>query len=141
MKTFKSKKEVFKYIRNKYANAETILIKGSTAKGRIKQFSDVDVEFYQYRPAKPEYEIISMNHKLILITAYPFKSGKTINKIPNDVLVLKGNYCGQIKNQEGYNKEEKNIRNNQLFLDFLFKYLRTKDKKYLENLDKYSRLK
>jgi len=140
MKSFKSKKEVFEYIKNKYAKAETILIKGSTTKRKLKEFSDIDVEFYQDNPAKPEYEIILVDKKLVLITAYPYKSGKKINKIPENVLVLKGNYCEQIENQEDYNKEERDIRNNQLFLDFLFKYLRTKDKKYLENVKKYLRL-
>jgi len=140
MKFFKSKKEVFEYIKEKYSTAETILIKGSSVNKNLKDFSDIDVEFYQDKPAKPEYEIILVKDKTVLITAYPYKSGKPINKIPDNVLVLKGNYCEQVENQKGYSKEERKVRNNQLFLDFLFKYLRTKDKKYLEIVEKYARL-
>ena len=141
MRSFKSKKEVFEYIKKKYSTAETILIKGSAVNKNLKEFSDIDVEFYQDKTAKPEYEVVLVNGKIVLITAYPYKSGKQINKIPDNVLVLKGTYCNQIENQEKYSEKEKEVRNNQLFLDFLFKYIRTKDKKYLETIDKYSRLK
>jgi len=140
MRSFKSKKEVFEYIKNKYSEAETILIKGSTAKGKLKEFSDIDIEFYQDKPTKPEYEIVLVDKKLALITAYPYKAGKKINKIPENVLVLKGEYCEQIENQKEYTEKERAIRDNQMFLDFLFKYLRTKDKKYLETVDKYARV-
>lgn len=135
MKSFKNKKEVFEYIKEKYLEAETILIRGSSVNGEIKEFSDIDVEFYQDNPAKPEYELILVNNKLILITVYPYKAGKKIKNIPNNVLVLKGDYCEQIDNQKYYTKEERRIRDNQLFLDFLFKYIRTKDKKYLESVE------
>lgn len=141
MKTFKSKKEVFKYIKKKYSKAENILIKGSTAKEKLKEFSDIDVEFHQDKPAKPEYEIVLVGKKLVLITAYPYKTGKKINKIPKNILVLKGNYCEQIENQEEYSEKEKEIRNNQLSLDFLFKYLRTKNRKHLKIVERYLRLK
>ncbi|MBI2630196.1 hypothetical protein HYW76_03765, partial [Candidatus Pacearchaeota archaeon] len=47
MKTFKSKQEVFEYVKSRYFEAETILIKGSTIKEKIKNFSDIDVKFYQ----------------------------------------------------------------------------------------------
>ena len=140
MKQFKSKREVFEYIKKKYSTAETILIKGSAVNKNLKEFSDIDVEFYQDKSAKPEYEFVLVEDKIVLITAYPYKSGKQINKIPDNILVLKGNYCEQIENQEEYSAKEREIRNNQLFLDFLFKYLRTKDKKYLETIEKYARL-
>ncbi len=140
MRLFKLKKEVFEYINKKYSKAETILIKGSAVNKNLKDFSDIDVEFYQDEPAKPEYEIVLVNDKIVLITAYPYKSGKQISKIPNTVLVLKGDYCEPIENQEEYSAKERDVRNNQLFLDFLFKYLRTKDKRYLEIVEKYTRL-
>lgn len=140
MKSFKSKKEVFEYIKKKYSKSEAVLIKGSTVNKDLKDFSDIDAEFYQNKPAKPEYELVLVEDKIVLITAYPYKSGKPINKIPDNVLVLKGDYCEQLENQKEYSKEEREVRNNQLFLDFLFKYLRTKDKKYLETVEKYSRL-
>lgn len=137
MKLFKTKGEAFEYIKQKYENAETILIKGSTFKGEIKEFSDIDVEFYQDKPAKPEYELILIDSDLVLISAYPYKTGKRLGKIPKNVLILKGNYCEQIDIQEDYSSEEKVIRDNQMFLDFLFKYLRTKNDKLLNKLDKY----
>ena len=99
------------------------------------------VVFYQDKPAKPEYEIVLVSDKIVLITAYPYNPGKPINKIPDNVLVLKGNYCKQIENQERYSENGREVRNNQLFFDFLFKYLRTKDKKYLETVEKYASLK
>lgn len=140
MKSFKSKKEVFEYIKKKYSTAKTILIKGSAVNKSLKDFSDIDVEFYQDKPAKPEYEIALVNDKIVLITAYPYKSGKPINKILGNILVLKGSYCEKIENQAEYLAKERDIRDNQLFLDFLFKYLRTKDKRYLEIVEKYTRL-
>ncbi len=141
IRKFKNKKEAFKYIKKKYSSAEAILIKGSVVRGEIKEFSDIDIEFYQDKPAKPEYELILVDNKLVLITAYPYKAGKKINNVPENVLVLKGNYCKQIENQKPYSKQERTIRDNQMFLDFLFKYLRTKDSKYLKTIEKYSRLK
>lgn len=141
MKIFKTKKEVFEYIKENYKDAETILIKGSTAQGKIKEFSDIDVEFYQDKSAKPEYELVLVEDKIVLISAYPYKMGKGIEKIPDNVLVLKGDYCEQIDIQKKYTEEERAVRDNQMFLDFLFKYLRTRDKKYLEIVKKYLKLK
>ena len=141
MKIFKTKKEVFEYIKENYKDAEAILIKGSTAQGKIKEFSDIDVEFYQDKSAKPEYELVLVEDKLVLISAYPYKMGKGIEKIPDNVLVLKGDYCEQIDIQKKYTEEERAVRDNQMFLDFLFKYLRTRDKKYLEIVKKYLKLK
>ena len=138
--TFKNKYGVFEYIKKKYSKAETILVKGSSVNKPLKEFSDIDIEFYQDKPAKPEYEFILVNNKIIII-AYPYKAGKKIVKIPDNILILKGNYCEKIENQKNYNWKEKIIRDNQLFLDFLFKYLRTKDSKYLKKIEKYSRLK
>ncbi len=140
MKSFSSKQEVFDYLKEKYSNAKAIVIQGSTAKGDIKEFSDIDLIFYQDKPAKPEYELILVNNKLVLISAYPYKAGKRLKEIPENALVLKGEYYEQIDNQTEYDKKERVLRDNQMFLDFLFKYLRTKDIKYLDNLDKYRRI-
>jgi len=137
MKKFENKLEVFEYIKKKYSKSKTVLIRGSTAKGRINDFSDIDIEFYQNKPAKPEYELILVNNRLVLMTAYPYRAGKNITQIPKNVIVLIGKYCEQIENQKGYTKKERLIRDNQMFIDFLFKYLRTKNSKYFKIIEKY----
>ncbi len=86
MKKFKDKQELFEYILEKYSGADTILIRGSTAKGDIKEFSDIDIEFYQDNASKPEYEIILINEKIVLLTAYPYKSGKKLEDVPENAV-------------------------------------------------------
>lgn len=139
MKEFKDKTEVFEYIKRKYSNADSVLVRGSSIDGLV-DFGDIDVEFYQKNPAKPEYELILVESKLVLISAYPYKIGKRVKDIPDNVLVLKGSYYEQIDNQEEYTESEKRIRDNQMAIDFLFKYIRTKDKKHLKTVEKYLRI-
>ncbi|HKL24536.1 MAG TPA: hypothetical protein VJ912_04320 [Candidatus Nanoarchaeia archaeon] len=138
MKKFNSKKEIFDYIKEKYSNADSIIVRGSSPKRKLKEFDDIDVDFLQDKPAKPEYELVSLNGKLILITAYPYKAGKKINNVPKGVKVLKGDYCKTIENQKPYTKKEKYKRDNQMFMDIMFKYLRKRDKSLLDDLDKYT---
>ena len=139
MKEFKDKKEVLDYIKKKYINANSVLIRGSSVKGLI-DFGDIDVEFYQDKPAKPEYELVLAASKLVLISAYPYKAGKQIRDVPENVLLLKGNYHEQIDNQEEYTKDERRVRDSQMLIDMLFKYVRTKDKNYLKSIEKYLKI-
>jgi len=139
MKEFKDKKEVFEYIKKKYSSADSVLIRGSSVKGLI-DFGDIDVEFYQDKPAKPEYELVLAEGKLVLISAYPYKAGKQIKEVPENVLLLKGNYHEQIENQEKYTQSERKLRDNQMLIDMLFKYMRTKDKKYIKSIEKYLKI-
>lgn len=137
MKSFESKKEVFDYIKRRYSKCDSVLIKGSSIKGNLKDFSDIDVEFYQNKPAKPEYELILVKSKIVLITAYPYKAGKKLDKVPKNVLLLKGDFYEAKENHKEYIEKERVIRNNQMFIDSLFKYLRRREKKQLKVIKKY----
>jgi predicted nucleotidyltransferase len=145
MQKFKSKDRALEYIRRKFSKNELILIRGSTANGSIKNFSDIDVEVYG-ELKKPCYELIFTDDKLVLITAYfyEYKEGEKI-KSPKNVRVLKGEYNINIEKsfhspshfaKDTYSSKQKIIRETQLAMDFMFKYLRTKDTKYLESVQK-----
>ena len=142
MQQFKSKKEVFNYIKQKFLaeGVEGIVIQGSTTKGKIKDFSDIDIIVFNNKKLKPYYELCLVNNKMVLITAYFYKPGK-IEKTPKNEVVLYGNSYSQIEHKGNldYTKEERIKRANQMFLDCLFKYLRSRDKSYLKTVDKYSR--
>lgn len=140
-KDFKSKEEIFKYIKNNFSDKnDLILIRGSTAKGGIREFSDFDIEIYSKIKKKPFYEIIFYNNLPVLLTIY-FYEYETGNKIevPKDILVLQGNYNDKIENifqkefgkVDEYSKDELINRKCQLIMDFFFKYMRSGDEKYL----------
>ena len=136
MKTFKNKKDVFNYLKK---FGKIVLVRGSTAKGRLKSFSDIDVEVYD-KKKKCFYELIFVKRKLILISVnyYDFKEGGKI-KLPQNVVVLRGEYNSNLMpdfKQDKYNSKEKTKRECQLLLDFFMKYLRSKDKKYLKSVQK-----
>lgn len=143
MKQFKSKAEVFEYISNKFNSKKVkgIAIVGSTAKKSIKNFSDIDVVVFNEKPLKPFYEICLVKENLVLITVYFYKAGKK-TKLPENGKILKGDYFEQIEHKKSsvYNSKQRAIRDNQMFLDGLFKFLRSKDKKYLNWVEKYSRI-
>ena len=143
MKQFKSKAEVFEYISNKFnsKNVKGIVIVGSTAKGKIKQFSDIDGVVFNKTGRKPIYELCLVNKKVVLITVYYYKAGK-LEKIPSNGKILYGDYFQQIehKGDRKYTSKQRAIRNNQMFLDGFFKFLRSKDKRYLNWIEKYSRI-
>lgn len=146
MKKFKSKKRVFEYITKKFKkDSKLILIRGSTANGSIKQFSDIDAETYG-KLKKPYYEIIFVKNKPVLITVYFYKyqEGKRI-KSPKNVKIVYGKYNNIIEKRfnershfakDTYTAEQKITRECQLAIDFMFKYLRSKDKKALESVQK-----
>ena len=140
MLTFQSKDELFGYLVRKFKSGNNvILIRGSTAHGTLKQFSDVDVEIYE-KSRKPYYDIAFVGSKLILVTIYfyPYKAGKPCF-FEDNVRVLYGEYNDNLKpifKKDTYNSGEKTIRECQLLIDSFFKYLRTKDKKYLEAVKK-----
>ncbi|MDP1729133.1 MAG: hypothetical protein Q8L27_02950 [archaeon] len=140
MKRFKTKEQVFRYIVQKFLkNSKLTLVRGSTARSPIKNYSDLDIEIYGKR-AKPYYEMGFVNKKLVLLSVYfyDFVEGKVI-KAPKNVKVLYGRYNDSIKpdfSGDKYTSKEKIIREAQLAVDFLFKYLRRKDKLYLKFVDK-----
>jgi hypothetical protein len=141
MRTFISKKEVFEYIKTTFSQGNTlILINGSTAKKPAKKFSDFDIEVWGPVLKKPYYELAFINEKPILISIYfyVFKEGKTC-KPPSAVKILFGKYNASIKSDfsdDAYTVQEKERRECQLVTDFLFKYMRSGDKKYLESVQK-----
>ena len=144
MKNFLTKKQVLDYINNTFLKEDVkgIAICGSTAKGKIKEFSDMDVEIFNSEKLKPYYELILVNNKLCLISIYFYKAGKE-TKLPNNASSLYGKYFEKIEHIGNlkYTKKERKIRNNQMLLDMLFKYIRHKDKKLLNSIEKYAMLK
>jgi predicted nucleotidyltransferase len=144
MLKFNNKNELFEYTKNKFKESKLILISGSTAYGKIKNFSDFDVEVYINNTKKPYYEIVFIKEKPILISIYfyKYKLGKDINP-PKGIKVIKGKFNDKIDKKftpiygEGkYTKNEKLKRDCQLITDFCFKYFRSKDKRYLEYIQK-----
>ena len=141
MLNFKNKKEIFDYIKKKFEKeSKLILIRGSASNKNLKKFSDIDVEVYSNKLKKPYYEIIFLKEKPILVSVYfeKYKTGKKIKESYN-VKVLSGKYNNKIKpdfSKENYNNKQKIKRDCQLCVDFLFKYIRSKDKRYLEYLQK-----
>ena len=140
LRTFKSKNEVFRYlVKNFSKNAKLILIRGSTASKPVKQFSDFDVEVYG-KKKKPYYEIAFVKNNPVLITIYFYKynEGKKANA-PKNVKVIYGRYNNKIKpdfSPDNYTAKQKITRECQLNIDFMFKYLRSRNKKYLESVQK-----
>src|SRR3989344_1846648 len=100
MKIIKTKKDLFEYVRKIFAKkAEVVLIRGSTANGSVKAFSDVDVEVYvKSKLDKPYYEIILYNNSPLLISAYfyDYIEGKKA-RCPKNVKVLFGDFNDKIK--------------------------------------------
>ena len=129
---YKNKKDLYEYIEKKLSkNSALILIRGSTAKKKIKRFSDFDIEVYGKKIKKPYYEIALIKGKPILISAYfyRYKRGKKI-KGPSNTKIIYGEYNDKINStfsKDNYNQKEKIKRECQLITDFLFKYLRNKD--------------
>ncbi len=141
MKNFDNKKEVFEYIKKKFnKESRLILVRGSTATKPAKKFDDFDIEIWTNEIKKPYYEIAFVKEKPILISVYFYKynEGKEIQK-PQNVKILHGKYNNKIKpniNKDTYTNKERIKRECQLIVDFFFKYLRTKDKKYLKPIQK-----
>ena len=139
MFNFINEKDVFEYIKKKFSKeSKLILVRGSTATKPAKKFGDFDIEIWTNKLKKPYYEIAFIKEKPILISAYFYKyqEGKDIQK-PSNVKILYGKYNDKIKpdlSKDTYNNKEKIKRECQLLVDFFFKYLRTKDKKYLQSV-------
>jgi hypothetical protein len=117
MKKFKDKKEVFQYIKRIFKKYE-VCVEGSSNKKSLKNFSDIDVDVFG-KNARPYYEIVLVGNKLVLISAYFYKNKKNKSSI-----------------KDKYNNKQKIRRECQLTIDFMFKYLRTKNEKYLESVQK-----
>jgi hypothetical protein len=142
VRRFKNKNLLFEEIKKDFTDSKIILIRGSTAFGKVKRFSDFDVEVYQNRKRKPHYEVIFVENKLTLLTIYFYKYNKGKEKRPpKEIKIIKGdNFFNNniIPNfeKDKYTNNEKVIRESQLLLDFLFKYLRSNDEKYLTSVQK-----
>ena len=142
---FKNKKEIFNYIKKKFIKDKLILIRGSAVNRKLKAFYDIDVEVYTHYIRKPYYEIIFLKRNPILISAYfyKYKKGKYTKETKN-VKVILGNYNKNIKpnfKKDIYNNKQRIIRECQLVVDFMFKYLRKKDKKYINDIQKRIKIK
>ena len=138
---FHDKQEVFDYVIKKFSKKnKLILIRGSTAKKPVKNFSDFDIEIWTNKLEKPYYEIAFVSGKIVLISIYfyKYKLGKKVD-VPSNVKILFGEYNDQIIpdfSNDKYTNKEKIKRECQLLVDFFFKYLRRKDKKYLSSVQK-----
>lgn len=143
MNEFSTKESVFNYLKKRFVskNVLGIAVVGSTAKGKIKNYSDIDMVVFNNQKLKPYYELCLIADKLVLITVYFYKAGK-LAKIPKNGKIIYGNYYSQIEYRGNlkYNRNERMRRDNQMFIDGLFKFLRSKDKKYLSWIEKYARL-
>ncbi|MCX6742026.1 MAG: hypothetical protein NTX24_02520 [Candidatus Pacearchaeota archaeon] len=141
---FNKKSDFFDYIKNKFDKEDLILVHGSTAHGRIKNYSDFDMEIHGKKVKKPYYELIFIKEKPVLVSIYFKMYNKgTKTKPPNGIGIIKGIYTDKIDTQlirmyqEGrYNQKEKLKRECQLIADFCFKYFRSKDRKYLQYIQK-----
>ncbi len=145
MKTFKNKQQIFNYIK-KISKGKLILIRGSTATKPLKNFSDVDIEIYSDKLKKADYEIVLVNKKIVLVTIYYYKyeKGREI-KAPKNVKIISGGYNEGIEKsfnspehfaKDTYTQKEKIKRECQMVIDFMFKFLRTKNKEYLKSVQK-----
>lgn len=146
MKAFQDKQQIFDYVGKKFKDSELILVRGSTATKPIKDFSDIDLEIWGAKLKKPYYEIIFLKKSPVLITAYfyKYKKGKEITS-PTNVKIISGKYNKSLEKsftskehfvKDKYTPKQKIKREIQLATDFFFKYLRTKDKKYLNSVQK-----
>ena len=140
---FKSKKQIHNYILNKFSkNSGLLLIHGSASnsKNKLKAFSDIDLESYNSNPKKPHYEIVLLKTKPILISVYyyKYKKGKKISP-RKDMKILYGTLTSNIMPEYKKGKftgKDKVRRECQLVADFIFKYIRSKEIKYLEYVQK-----
>jgi len=141
MHNFSNEEGVFEYIKKNYGKeGKLILVRGSTSTRPAKKFDDFDIEIWTNKVREPYYEIVLIKEEPILISVYfyKYKEGGDIQK-PSNVKVLQGKYNCRIKpvfTKYTYTNKEKIKRECQLLTDFFFKYLRTKDKKYLRSVQK-----
>jgi hypothetical protein len=137
MRIFKNKTQVFKYIIKEHCSKDDLLlIRGSTAKKPVKQFSDIDAEVRGKNKKRPYYEIVFIQKKIILVTIYfyKYKKGKEV-KPPKNIKVIVGKYNNNLK--PDFTIKKRYIKREcQIAIDFIFKYLRTKNKKFLKNVQK-----
>ncbi|MFH1376796.1 MAG: hypothetical protein ABIH25_04120 [Candidatus Woesearchaeota archaeon] len=141
---FEDKKKLYSYIINKFRNSMVILVHGSTANKKIRNYSDFDVEIYGKNIKKPYYEILFIKEAPVLLSVYfyKYKSGKkTIPK--KGIKVIKGDFSNNldggitpIYGEGKYTSKERLKRDCQLVTDFMFKYFRSKDKTYLKYVQK-----
>ena len=141
IKKFKNKIEVFNYLKKLFSKeSDVILIRGSTAYGPVKKFSDFDVEVYSNKLKKPYYEIVFVksNPTLISVYFYKYKKGKK-TKGDKNVRVIYGEHndtIGPDFSKDTYTHKQKIKRECQYITDFMFTYLRHGNKKELMNIHK-----
>ena len=141
MRAFANKTAVFEHLKKKFAKgSKLIIVKGSTVTKPVRRFSDFDVEVWCKKPRKPYYEIAFVRAKAILISAYfyRYKEGKQAQTPPN-TKILHGKYNSKIRtyfSKESYTPRQITTRECHLVADFMFKYMRSKDKEYLNAVQK-----
>ncbi len=141
IKTFKNKKEVFTYVVDKFANKKgTVILRGSLVSKPVKMYSDFDLEIYIKKPRKPYYEIVKVKDNLCLISIWfgKYKKGGKISS-SKKILVLNGDYMDYMKyipDKGFYFGKSKVKRECQGLIDWMFKYLRTKNNSTLEHIHK-----
>jgi hypothetical protein len=142
IKNFKNKQELFNYLLEPFSKkSKVILIRGSTAKNPVTQFSDFDIEVYSKKLRKPYYEIVFLGNKLVLLSVYFYKfiDGDKI-KTPEKIKVIHGQYNNSIRPDfsiDSYTNKQKIKRECQLVIDHFFSYLRHKNRlDKLESINK-----
>ena len=101
---------------NKLFEKYQVEVKGSNDK-TLENYSDIDIDIYGIKKL-PYYELFFIGNKLILVNIYFYKSKKDKHK------------------EDQYNQKQKIKRECQLAIDFMFKYLRSKNKKHLESIQR-----
>lgn len=138
MLRFENKTKLFNWIVQSF-DGKAILVRGSTAFGPVKKFSDFDIEIWG-KKRDEHYDIIIVENKLALLTInfYDYKNGPKA-KTPKNMKILKGQYNKNLEptfTRETRTGVRKVKRECQLLLDFMFKYLRSGDKKALHAVKK-----
>jgi hypothetical protein len=150
IKQFNTREDIHKYLVNTFSKpSDLVLIRGSTAFGKIRSYSDFDVEIYSKSIKNPFYEIIFYKNHPVLLTIYfySYSKGKDILP-PKNLNVLQGVYNDKIEeifqreiSKEGqYNGKDLIARKCQLNIDFFFKFMRSKDSKFLEKVNNRLRM-
>lgn len=139
MLKFDNKTQLFDWLIKNF-DGEVILVRGSTAFGPVKKFSDFDVEVWCEKRKDEYYEIIIVEDKITLLTINFYKYKKGVKKqAPNNMNILKGGYNQNLEPEfirETRRGNRKVKRECQLLLDFMFKYLRSGDEKALNSVQK-----
>lgn len=153
MNNFYLKSDIHNYILTKFSKlGETVILtnKASFSSSRyLKSFTNVEVEIYGKQAKKPYCDLIFFHEKPVLlkINFFKLKEGQVAD-LPEGMKVLQGEYTDsleQIKSESNLDKlnlskSDKTTLENQRLIDSFFSYMRTKEDKYLEDVQRKLRM-